>query len=100
MRLIVIEDQEIELPQELLDVVDAMPRKIDRKDGAALVTENVFPVSEKTIKSWRLPWECPNGKAIAPPEMYLAYALWKARNAGAGNGRWFRKPQSEIAAAP
>ena len=66
MRLIVIENEQVELPQWLVDVVDAMPAKIDRKAGAQLVTEHLFPASEKTIKSWPLGWECPNGRAIDP----------------------------------
>ena len=90
MHLIVINNQQIELPQWLLDVVDAMPDNIDRKDGAALVTKHVFPTSPKTVKSWPLPWSCPNGRAIAPPAMYLAYALLKARRAATGNSRWHR----------
>jgi len=90
MRLIIIENEEIELPQQLLDVVEPLPAKIDRKAGAQLVTENVFPTSPKTVKSWPLPWECPNGRAIAPPVTYLAYALLKARKASAGNARWHR----------
>jgi hypothetical protein len=99
MRLIVIENGEIELPQWLLDSVGTMPAKIDRKAGAQLVTEKVFPTTPKTIKSWPLPWECPNGRAIAPPETYLAYALLKARKACTGNTRWYRaKPQPADAA--
>jgi hypothetical protein len=100
MRLIEIENEQVELPQWLLDVVDAMPAKIDRKDGAALVTEHVFPTSPKTVKSWPLPWECPNGKAIAPPVTYLAYALLKARRATTGNARWFRPTPQTADANP
>jgi hypothetical protein len=99
MRLIVIENDEIELSQELLEVVDAMPAKIDRKDGAALVTKLVYPTTPKTVKSWPLPWECPNGRAIAPPAMYLAYAIWKARKASTGNARWFRATRQAADAA-
>ena len=66
----------IELPDHLLE--------------AALVTEHVFQTTPKTVKSWPLPWECPNGRAIAPPATYLAYAIWKARKNTAGNARWFR----------
>jgi hypothetical protein len=99
MRLIPIGNDVVELPQELVDVADALAAYIDRKDGAALVTQYVFPTSPKTVKSWPLPWECPNGKAIAPPSTYLAYAIWKARRNRAGNARWFRTtPQTATAA--
>jgi hypothetical protein len=80
----------IELPDHLLEVIAKMPAKVDRKDGAKLVTEHLFPTSPKTVKSWPLPWECPNGRALAPPAAYLAYALLKARRASTGNARWFR----------
>jgi hypothetical protein len=90
MRLIPIGNDIVELPPELVKVADAQPAFIDRKDGADLVTEHVFPTTAKTIKSWPLPWECPNGRAIAPPAAYLAYALLKARKASTGNARWFR----------
>jgi hypothetical protein len=100
MRLIEIENEQIELPQWLVDVIEVLPAKIDRKDGAALVTRHVFQTSPKTVKSWPLPWECPNGRALAPPAMYLAYALLKARRASAGNARWFRAtPEAADAAA-
>jgi hypothetical protein len=88
MHPVVIDNEEIELPQRLLDLVDAMPAKIDRKDGAALVTKHVFQTTPKTVKNWPLPWECPNGRAIAPPATYLAYALLKARKASVRNARW------------
>jgi hypothetical protein len=95
----VIDNEQVELPQWLLDVVDAMPAKIGRKDGAALVTKHVFPTSPKTVKSWPLPWECPNGRAVAPPAAYLAYALLKARKASSGNARWFRTTAQTAAGA-
>jgi hypothetical protein len=99
MSLIVIDNEHIELPQWVLDVIDALPAKIDRRDGAALVTKYVFQTSRTTVKSWPLPWECPNGRAIAPPATYLAYALIKARRASTGNARWFRAGAETATAA-
>ena len=99
MRLIVIENEAVELPPELLEVADAMPAKIDRTDGAALVTKHVFQTTSKTVKSWPLPWECPNGRAIAPPAAYLAYALITARKASTGNARWHRAITETVDAA-
>jgi hypothetical protein len=99
MSLISIGNDVVELPQWALDVVEAMPDNIDRKDGAALVTKHVFPTSPKTVKSWPLPWECPNGRAIAPPATYLAYALIKARKASTGNARWHRATTETAGAA-
>ena len=91
-----IDNECAELPQDLIDLLPTLPVKIDRKAGAQLVTAHVFPTSAKTVKSWPLPWECPNGRAIAPPATYLAYAIRKARRASAGNGR--AAPQTAAAA--
>jgi len=68
-----------DLPDDLLDVVAQQPAKIDRRTGAALVTAHVFPTTPHTVKSWELPWEYPNGRAVASPATYLAYAYRKAR---------------------
>jgi hypothetical protein len=99
MRLIVIGNEEIELPQHLFDLLPTLPAAVDRKVGAKLVTEHVFPTSPKTVKAWPLAWSYPNGRAIAPPATYLAYALLKARKASTDNARWHRAAaQTAIAA--
>jgi len=79
-----IDYENIELPQDLLDLLPTLPAKVDRKAGAKLVTDHVFPTSAKTVKAWPLPWQYPNGRAIAPPASYLAYAYRKARRAPTG----------------
>lgn len=83
-----IENDEVELPQHLLELVRTLPAQIDRKAGAQLVSRHVFPVSEKTIKAWPLPWTCPNGRALASPASYLTFAHLKARQAGPTTPRW------------
>jgi hypothetical protein len=90
MRLVTIGNDTVELPQEWADRIDAMPARIDREAGAALVTELVFPTTKGTVKGWPLNWSCPNGKALESPAAYLGYALLKARRASAGNARGFR----------
>jgi hypothetical protein len=82
----IIENDEIGLPQHLLDLLLTLPAKIDRKAGAQLVTEHFFPTTDKTVKGWDLPWSYPNGRAVAPPESYLLYASRKAREAPATIG--------------
>jgi hypothetical protein len=91
-------DDGIELPQHLLDLLPTLPANIDRPAGAQLVTKHVFPVSAKTIKAWPLQWSCPNGKALASPESYLKYAYQKARQAGPTTNRW-RRTATQSAAA-
>jgi hypothetical protein len=83
-----IENGEDELPQHLLELVRTLPAQIDRKAGAQLVSEYVFPVSAQTVKSWPLRWTCPNGRALASPASYLTFAHRKARQAGATTPRW------------
>jgi hypothetical protein len=39
------------------------PVRVDRRKGAALVTQRYFPVSPRTLEGWPLPWLLVNGKA-------------------------------------
>ena len=86
-----------DLPQHLLDLLPSLPAKIDRSAGAALVTQHVFPTTSATVKGWPLAWEYPQGRAIAPPASYLAYALRKAGGAPQPRGRPARRMPAEAA---
>ena len=44
--------------------LDALPQNVDRRRGAALVTEHFFPVSHRTLEVAPLAWRHVNGKAI------------------------------------
>jgi hypothetical protein len=74
----IITEDAIELPEHLLEVIAKMPAKIDRWEGAEVVTLHIFPTTKRTVESWPLPWEYPNGRAIAPPASYLVYAYRKS----------------------
>lgn len=78
----------IELPPHLVDLLATLPATMDRQHGASVVSQHMFPVSSRTLKSWPLPWRCPNGRAIAPTETYLKYACRKSRQAHATTNRW------------
>jgi hypothetical protein len=67
-----------DLPPELLEVAQRSPAMIDRRAGAALITQHLFPVSWRTVGGWDLDWEYPNGCAVAPPASYLAFAYRKS----------------------
>ena len=41
-----------------------LPRRADRRTGAALVTRHLFPVSPRTLERWPLTWRRVNGKAV------------------------------------
>jgi hypothetical protein len=92
-------EEEIELPERLLEVIANLPAKIDRWEGAEVVTRHVFQTTKRTVESWPLPWEYPNGRAIAPPASYLKYALLKARRAPISFSRGPR-PTWQIDATP
>jgi hypothetical protein len=86
----------LDLPQHLLDLLPTLPA-LGRRAGAALVTQHIYPTSWRTVGGWPLPWEYPNGRAIAPPESYLRYAIRKARQARTP-GRWHHNTEAADAA--
>jgi hypothetical protein len=88
----------LELPQHLRDVASEEPALIDRAAGAALVSRHVYPTTKRTVESWDLPWKYPNGRAIAPPETYLAYAYKKSCEATRFSGRRARRRKENATA--
>jgi hypothetical protein len=84
-------ENEETLPQHLLDLLATLPAKTDRRAGAQLVSAHIFPVSPETLKSWPLPWEYPNGRAIAPSASYVTYAWQKSQTAPAQIGLGCRR---------
>ena len=49
----------IESPEYL-----SLPKRVDRKTGAKLVTDRFFPVSHRSLEAWPLTWRHVNGKAL------------------------------------
>jgi hypothetical protein len=41
-----------------------LPRRVDKRTGAMLVTTYKFPVSARALQDWPLSWIIVNGKAI------------------------------------
>jgi hypothetical protein len=62
-----------------VDDVDlaTLPKRIDRRAGAELVTRFFFPVSYRTVEAWPLVTKLVNGKAIVDTRELLAYAKAK-----------------------
>src|ERR1700744_1816169 len=40
------------LPSNLQEIVDRLPPNVDRRAGAAAITQHMFPVSHRTLESW------------------------------------------------
>ena len=62
--------------QPSLDLT-ALPKRMDRQAGAALVTHYFFPVSPRTIEAWPLVARRVNGRALYETAELLAFAKAK-----------------------
>jgi hypothetical protein len=58
-----------------------LPKRIDRRRGAALITELFFPISHRTLESWPLIWVQVNGRATIGTVELLAEAEARLANA-------------------
>jgi hypothetical protein len=65
------------LPSHLLEVVKNAPANVDRRAGAKLVTDYLFPVSYRTLEAWPLPTQFVNGRAIVPTIKLIELAYEK-----------------------
>ena len=52
----------------------SLPRRVDRKTGAQIVTHLHFPVSPRTLERWPLKWRNVNGRALVETIELLAEA--------------------------
>jgi hypothetical protein len=52
----------------------ALPRRVDRRTAAAIVTAYFFPVSHRSIERWSLPVRCVGGYALYETADVLAAA--------------------------
>lgn len=69
------------------DVLPAdLPRRADRRTGAALLTRYLFPVSSRTLERWPLTWRRVNGKAVCETAELFEVAQRKLDEAPAVRG--------------
>jgi hypothetical protein len=66
--------------------LDTLPRRVDRRAGASLVTRFFFPVSPRTIEAWPLATRLVNGKALIETSELLRFAMGKLEAAPAVRG--------------
>ena len=75
--------------------LSALPKYLDRRAGAALVSRHLFPVSPRTIEGWPLLTRRVNGKALNETRELLAVAKAKFDAAPAiRGGRPTSNPES------
>jgi hypothetical protein len=65
------------LPPELLEVLANQPAHVNRKTGAALVTQHMYPVSYRSLEQWKLPTRRVNGRALIPTATLFEVAYAK-----------------------
>jgi len=63
------------LPTEIL------PTRVDRRQGAKLITERFGPMSARTLERWPLKWRLFNGRAVTLTEDLIAVAQAKLEEA-------------------
>jgi hypothetical protein len=54
-----------------------VPRRVDRRAAAELVTNSFFPISHRTLEKAPLSWRHLNGKALVDTAELLAWAAAK-----------------------
>lgn len=51
-----------------------LPKRVDRKVGAQLVSQHYFPISPRTLECWPLTWQRLNGRALVETAELLCEA--------------------------
>ena len=58
-----------------------LPRRMDRRLAAQVLSDHFFPVSPRTLERWPLNWRRINGRALADTEEFLAEAQRRVADA-------------------
>ena len=56
------------------DILGVLPARLDRRAGAALISQHLFPISPRTRERWPVTWRRINGKALVDTSELLAEA--------------------------
>lgn len=56
------------------DILGVLPARLDRRAGAALISQHLFPISPRTLERWPVTWRRINGKALVDTSELLAEA--------------------------
>lgn len=71
-----------------------LPRRVDRRGAAEIITKNYFPVSARTLERAPLTWRHVNGKAICETAEALEWARAKLDGAAPIRGGRRRLPEA------
>jgi hypothetical protein len=75
--------------------LSALPVRVDRRTGAALLARYFFPCSPRTLEAWPIRWRRVNGRALVETAELFALARGKLDEAPAVLGG--RKPAGATA---
>lgn len=63
-----------------------LPRRLDRRLAAQVLSEHFFPISPRTLERWPLKWKRINGRALVETSELLAEAQRRVDEAPAIHG--------------
>lgn len=67
-------------------ISEALPVRLDRRAGAAMICRHFFPVSARTLERWPIAWQRINGRALALTSELLAEAQRRVDEAAVVRG--------------
>jgi hypothetical protein len=59
------------------ELLEQAPVFVDRRSGAELISDNLFPVSHRSLEVWPLPTRLVNGRIVVPTAKLLEIAFAK-----------------------
>ena len=62
-------------------IYEPMPVRVDRRQGAKLISARLFPISPRTLETWPVRWRRVNGRALCETAELLAFAEGKFASA-------------------
>ena len=65
------------MPPELQELLARLPVNVDRRTGAELIAQHLFPVSYRSLEAWPLPTRRVNGRAVVPTAKLFEIAFAK-----------------------
>lgn len=68
------------------EILKGVPVRVDRRTGAALISQHFFPISPRTLERWPIAWRRLNGRALAKADELLSEAQRRVDTAPAIRG--------------
>lgn len=62
-------------------IFEPLPVRMDRRQGAKLISARLFPISPRTLETWPVRWRRVNGRALCETAELLAVAEEKFASA-------------------